>query len=471
MANVHQLPKLRPLGRSEQLSAVSHELGFFQNVGMSAHYELSKPSAELDLRRTIYAALAQVIHKHHILSAIPVNEDSPEPYWARLPSIDFERCVTFITRSQPTAQSDADPELDALLQDQHNTSFKADYGSLPFWRLLIVQDASTEPRFTASFIFYHGIGDGAAGLIFHKAFRAALDTVSSSPASLADGSAKMEISADTQLLPPLEKLHPLPLNPNPANHRTEGLKEWTGNPIKLPCITRYRSLYVSSASSATLAKTCKENNVTVTSGLQAIIAEALFDVFPSSVEALTGIIPINLRPWLNLPSDVANDALGTFIDAIKVQMRRSDYTTSDDNPIGGLAAARRTSKEIQAYLKDSPSPSGEPYTSVAFYQGIPDVAAAFKGMVGTNRDAAFEVSNLGRFTDNGDGKSELQWRIGRVTFSRSAVTFGAAVTTSVVSGGDGALTVSFSWQEGIVDDGFVDDVIGRVKGYLNADIS
>ncbi|KAF2852398.1 hypothetical protein T440DRAFT_447105 [Plenodomus tracheiphilus IPT5] len=471
MNNLHQLQKLRPLGRSEQLSAVSHELGFFQNVGMSAHYYLSNSSAGVELRRIIYAALEHVIRKHNILSAIPINEDSPDPYFARLPSIDLERCVRFITRNQPTKQSEEDLELDRLLQDQHNANFKSNYGSLPFWRLIILQDGGNEFGFTASFIFYHGIGDGAAGLIFHKSFRAALDIVSSSPAALANGSAKIEIPEEIQLLPPLEQLHPLPLNATPANHRREGLQEWTGNPIQLPCTTRYRSLYISSASSATFARTCKENSLTLTSGLHAIMAEALFDVLPSTVDALTGIIPINLRPWLALPSDVANDAFGTFIDAIKVQIRRSDYDENDHGPITGLTAARHTSKEIQSYLKDNLSPSGEPYTSVAFYGGLPDVAAAFKSMVGSNRDAAFEVSNLGRFSDYSEAKSVPQWRIGRMTFSRSAVAFGAAITTSAVSGGDGALTISFSWQEDIVDDSFVDSVIGRVKLYLNTDSS
>ncbi|KAF2258816.1 hypothetical protein CC78DRAFT_537511 [Lojkania enalia] len=470
MDNVHQLQKLRPLGRSEQLSAVSHELGFFQNVGMSAHYCLSKPSAAPDLRHIIHAALAHVIRKHDILSAIPVNEDSPDAYFARLPSIDLTRCVSFITRTQPMVQCEEDYELDRFLQDEHNTSFKSSYGTLPFWRLVILQDVGAAFSFTASFIFYHGIGDGAAGLIFHKSFRTALDTVSSS-ASLADGSTQIEVSTEIQLLPPLEQLHPLPINGNPANFRTEGLQEWTGNPIQLPCTSRYRSLYLSSASSANFARICKENSLTLTSGLHAIMAGALFDVLPSTVEALTGIIPINLRPWLDLPRDVANDAIGTFIDAIKVQIRRSDYDLNDQTTMRGLPAARHTSKEIKTYLTDNLSPSGEPFTSVAFFKAIPDVAFAFKSMVGTNRDAAFEVSNIGRFTDYGQTESDFQWHVGRMTFSRSSVVFGAAVTTSVVSGGDGALTISFSWQQGVVEDSFVELVVGRVKDYFKSDRS
>jgi hypothetical protein len=458
-----------PIGRSEQLSAVSHELGFFQNVGMSAHYCLSELPAEFKLRHVVHAALEHVIRSHAILSAIPVNEDSPDAYWARLPSIDLALCVSFVTRSRPITQSEEDSELDEILEEQHNTNFKSGYGTLPFWRLVILQDIGAKASFTASFIFHHGIGDGAAGLIFHRAFQTALNNVSLSSSPLADCIVEIKVSSEIQLLPPLEQLHPLPINGTPASFRTEGLQEWTGDEIQLPCMSRYRSLYFSSASSTRFAQRCKENGLTLTSGLHAIMAGALFDALPSTIEALTGIIPINLRPWLSLPSEDANKAIGSFIDAIKVQMRRSDYESSDQKTIRGLPAARHTSKTIKSYLADNASPSGEPYTSVAFFQAIPDVAVAFKSMVGTNRDAAFEVSNLGRFTENVQSQPGSLWRIGRMTFSRGAVVFGAAVTTSIVSGGDGALTISFSWQEGVVEDSFVEHVVGRVKEYFESD--
>ncbi|RYN16679.1 hypothetical protein AA0112_g12399 [Alternaria arborescens] len=78
-------------------------------------------------------------------------------------------------------------------------------------------------------------------------------------------------------------------------------------------------------------------------------------------------------------------------------------------------------------------------------------------MVNTPRDAAFEISNLGRFPpasspsfDVSDSACEGRCRIGRMTFSRSAVGFGAAITTSVVMGNDGVLSVGWSWQEGVV---------------------
>lgn len=416
-----------------------------------------------DVRRLIYAALANVIRKHGILSAIPVDEDSPNACFARLPFIDLERSVFFITRSQPVAVGEEDRELDAILQEQHNTNFKSEYGTLPFWRLLVLQDPGVENDFTASFIFHHSIGDGVAGLIFHKEFRNALEEASSPSASRDPVITQVAVPSDLTLLPPLEELHPLTINESPAKSPTTGLKEWTGNPICAPCITHYRSLYLTPDASKTFIQECKKNSLSLTSVLPSIIATVLLDILPSTVEALTCIIPVNLRPWLNLPRSEANNAIGTFIDAFKVQLRRSHHSVQDQTATLVPSAARETSKAIATYLTGNPSPSGEPYTAVAIFKTIPDVSLVFQSTIGKDRDAAFEVSNLGAFPGPAKAGADALWQVGRVTFSRSSVVSGSAVTMSVVSGGDGALSVGFSWQEGIVEDAMVDRLVQGVR--------
>ena len=211
----------------------------------------------------------------------------------------------------------------------------------------------------------------------------------------------------------------------------------------------------------------------MTSGLTAILAGALFSALPETVDALTGIIPINLRPWLDLPAAETGVAMGSFIDAMKVQVRRERYGEGGDDgqsTLSGVRAARHASKEIKRYFANA-SPTGEPYTSIAPFKLIPDVAAVFISLLGTTRDAAFEISNLGRFSplpaDNISPGNEAgaHWRIGRVIFSRSAVAFGAAITTSVVTGADGGLSVGFCWQDGVVETSVVEQVMkGCMEG-------
>lgn len=456
-------------GKLEQLSAACHHLGFYHNVGLSAHYRLSSTlsASTVNLNSLILKTVARVILKHGILFAIPVDEDSPNAYFARLDSIDLARSVTFMTRSQSRPSGNEDAELDALLQAQHNTNFKSEYGSLPFWRLIITYDSDLREAFTASFIFHHAIGDGAAGLIFHKEFRNALNIVVLSDLKCGPDSTVVYAPIDIKLLPPIEYLHPLPMNDTPAQPAPHGIKGWTGGLIRAPCVTHYRTLYVSPTVSQTFIQQCKKRGLSVTAAIPSIIAKEFFDVLSGDVDALTCIIPVNLRPWLNL-SDSGN-AIGTFIDAFKVLLRRSDHVINEDNTPRVPLGASGTSKEIARYLTGNLSPTGEPYTAIAVFKTIPDVAVVFNSTLGKPRDAAFEVSNLGAFTGSAAAGEDTPWQLGRTIFSRSSVVSGAAVTMSLVSGGDGGLNMGFSWQEGVVDDDVVDKLMQGVRRHFESD--
>lgn len=104
----------------------------------------------------MYAALAGIIRKHPILSAISADEESPNAYFVHFHSIDLQRSVFFIESCQPLVVADRgeDRELDVILQDQHYTNFKSDYGTLPFWYMLDVTAPDVQNQFTASFIFH-----------------------------------------------------------------------------------------------------------------------------------------------------------------------------------------------------------------------------------------------------------------------------------------------------------------------------
>jgi hypothetical protein len=455
-------------GKLEQVSASCHHLGFFSNVGLSAHYKLSESSspAVTDLRGLVYAAAGDLVRKHRILFAIPVNEGTPNPHFACLPSIDLNRTITFLQRCQPLASAaeGQDRALDAILEEQHNTDFKTEYGTLPFWRLTILQ-CPGKKEFTASFIYHHAIGDGVSGLAFHSAFRNALNAASSSV--LPDDKAGNIIlpNENALVLPPLEELHPMPISPRQPHSPTANLKEWAGTSIRIPCKSRWASLYLSPSASNAFVQECKERKLSVTSAVSSVVAAVLFSHLPSTVEALTCIIPVSLRPWLKLPRQVADNAIGTYFDATRVQLTRANQPSRDPSLVDIWSGAQQVSKSINDYLCDV-SPSGEPYTSVAVFKTIPDVSAVFHSMLGAPRDAAFEVTNVGLFSPAAIPGASL-WQVGNLLLSRSAAVPGAAVTVSVVTGGDGIMALGFSWQEGVVEDGFIDSVRQGVRKYFD----
>ncbi|PNP51108.1 hypothetical protein THARTR1_08336 [Trichoderma harzianum] len=472
MSRFQQLKKLRPLGKLEQVSASCHHLGFFNNVGFSAHYQLPRSSslAASDLRRLVYAAAGDVIGKHPVLFAIPVNEDSPNAYFASLPSINLNRGIEFLTRSQPldTLDEGEDKELDAILEHQHNTDFKDNYGIAPFWRLIILQDAEGDVNFTASFIYHHAIGDGISGLVFHNTFLDALETSSSHLASGLQSKQIITPPKDVQILPALSELHPLPIDPNPSPHAATNLNEWTGNSIRYPCKSRWTSLHISSRISESFFGKCKDNGLSVASVVSSIIATTLFHILPPDIEGLTCIIPVNLRPWLRLSGESTKTAMGSYIDATRVQFIRPGQHSGDSSLADDIwSGARQASKRIRLYL-DNDSPSGEPYTAVSELETVPDISAIFTSIVGKSRDAAFEVTNVGLFSSAATSERKVNpgWQVGKVLLSRSSLVSGAAITVSVATGGDGSMTVGFSWQEGIVEDGLVQTLRTKIKKYF-----
>ncbi|CAM1509770.1 Fc.00g001050.m01.CDS01 [Cosmosporella sp. VM-42] len=471
MVEIQKLERLRPLGKLEQVSASCHHLEFFNNVGLSAHYKLSSSSSQTtsDLRRLIYSAARDVIRKHRILFAIPVNEDTSNTHFACLPSIDLNRTVSFLKRSPPFvgAGEGEDKELDSILEDQHNTNFKSEYGTSPFWRLVILQIPGVNNEFTASFIYHHAIGDGVSGLVFHGAFRDALEAASSS--SPPDLKSREIVLPDesTPILPSVEDLHDLPINPTPPSPPTTSLQEWTGNSIHTPCKSRWVSLYLLPSASQVFFQECKEKNLSVTSALSSIIAMVLFGILPPTTDALTCIIPVSLRPWLKIPRKVANGAIGTYFDATKVQFTRPNQVSQSLTSRDVWPGAQQVSNVMKDYLSNV-SPSGEPYAAIAFLKAIPDVSIVFTSMLGRPRDAAFELTNIGVFPPSTSHKAEVAplWQVGKILLSRSALVSGAAVTVSVATGGDGSMTVGFGWQEGILDGGVLDNLIQGVRKYF-----
>jgi hypothetical protein len=411
-----------------------------------------------------------LVRQNRILFAIPVNEGTPKPHFASLPSIDLNRSITFLERRQPLAGAAVgeDKELDAILEHQHNTDFKSEYGTLPFWRLIILQIPGQWNEFTASFIYHHAIGDGVSGLALHNAFRNALDAASFS--CLPGGKTEKIIvpDANAPVSPPLEELHSLPLNPAPPPPDTSNLKEWTGNSIRSPCKSHWASFYLSPSASKAFVQECKERNISVTSALSSVVATVFFGNLPSTVDALTCIIPVNLRPWLKLPREVANVAIGTYFDATRARLTCSSQISRDPSLAEVWSGAQQVSKSINDYLCNV-SLSGEPYTSVSVLKTIPDVSLVLNSMLGKPRDAAFEVTNVGVFTPAVAPKTKENtslWQVGKVLLSRSSAVTGAAVTVTVATGGNESMALGFSWQEGVLEDGFVDIIKQGVRKYF-----
>ncbi|RDW72578.1 uncharacterized protein DSM5745_07750 [Aspergillus mulundensis] len=449
--------RLRAVGLSEKYSTTRHPLRFYINVAITARYTIPE-SFTLPLQDYVYKAVETLINQHPILSAIPIGEETNEPYWARLPEIDLTQPVSFRTTAKNLTLDEHDSELQSLIEAQHEIGFTAPE---PYWRLLILTDGESEKRFIAVFMFHHALGDGTSGKAFHRTFLRALRGT----ASLKPGEAKqVVIPPKTALLPPLEDVHPLPISipyllkvvyktwfaskPDPSL--------WAGGPFQLPLKTHVRVLVLSRAQTSALVKVCHEHGTTVTCAVETAIARSIFPHIPERYTRVQGSIPITQRSWL--PDTITDESMGVYVQEMPETFYRQ-AVTGEGFPWDEAQRAKRTiTKELALKSKN---------TAVGLFKYVKDYRKELcESKIGKPRPATFEVSSLGVVkTETAEDVSVPQ--MGRVIFTQSASVTGAAIQFSLITGADGCLALGASWQPGVVEEDTVQAVMDSVKRELH----
>ena len=434
-------------GRLEQHSTMRHHLDFYKNVGVTAYYRNSSP---ISLKQRIHGAVAAVIKSHPILSAIPIDESTKNPYFARLPNVNLENCVEFFKRQRPYIGDCSDPELDGVLATQHNKNFKSLYGTRPVWRLVVLLNSEDETSFAACFIYHHSIGDGTSGKAFHKTF---LDSVSSESAPL---SSTIVPSFDGPLLPELEKLHPLPLSLTTLvkgfyhdTFSTPSQNLWSGGPISTPMVSQFRSLTILPVKSSDFAATCRREKTTVSATLQTLLAASLFKHLPEHYSQITSTMAISLRRWM--PPPVTEDAMGNWVASLEAAHQRQAFSWDE---------ARRCRQLITKFLAQDGKD-----TNTGLLRWLSDYKHHFVSKLGTKRAISFEISNIGTWPSR-ESTNVSGWEIGRVVFSQSESVTGGAIQLCIVSGGDGSMTLGYACQEGVVDDKLIEQVMEDMESQI-----
>jgi hypothetical protein len=445
------------LGLSEKYSTSRHPLGFYLNVAFSASYTVPE-TFTLPLKDYVYRAAETLINQHPILSAIPLDEDTKDPYWVRLPEIDLSQPISFQKAAQTLSLDENDGELQSILEAQHGIGFTA---PSPFWRLLILTEDDEARRFTAVFVYHHALGDGTSGKTFHRSFLQALrGAVSLQP----DEAKQVVPSPKTPLLPNLEAVHPLPISiryllriafkewvyskPDP--------KLWAGGQFQVPLKTNIRFLVLTAAQTSAFVKVCREHNTTLTCALYTAIARSIFAHVPEKFTRVTGSIPITQRPWL--PDTITEDSMGVYVQELGESFSRKAVTGKTFPWSEAQRVRKSVKKEVALESKN---------TSVGLFKYVKDYRKDLcESKIGKERGSTFEVSSLGVVkAENADDSSIPQ--MGRVIFTQCASVTGAALGFSVITGPDGCLTLGISWQQNVVDDDIVQSVIDTLKKELH----
>lgn len=411
-------------------------LGIYLNVGMTASYSCIRREP---LKTAIFRALADVISQHPSLSAIPIDIHGANPYFARIPQIDLERVVTFM-EAKEELRDEVNPRIDEMLEDQHNRPFTLGTQPSPFWRVLVLSNATNDTRFVASFIFHHCLADGLSGVAFHRALAISLSSSSSEESKPIVGSSTIPLLPELEQLPRFGTADQRPTSEHHSLDSSPGLREsWAGNcrTQSLPVRSRFRSTRISEGATRSFMRECKANATSLTAAMQTLISESLFRILPPRITTLQSDCPVSLRNWL--PEPITNESIGNFGGSFSQIHRRQTFSWDE---------ARRCRKTISQIMdeKGHGMPFSHPEEMAA------DLKSWFECKIGKPRISAFELSNVGRLLATEDLRL---CRLDTLLFSQSAGATSAALKISLATGPDGALTIGISWQQGIVDEDVV----------------
>lgn len=429
--------------------------------------------------------MKDVVMQQPALSTIPVDEDTPSPYFSRLPQINLAKAITFVT-SRKVFDDDVGPgEFDQLLEKQHNENFLPFRADIPVWRLLIVHEPDKTSRFIACFVYHHAIADGTSGFAFHRSFLAALckqrEDIRASTVDVEGFEEEEEDNLaapvpDKHLCQSLENLHPLGLSVSfilksiwREYFSKHPQRLWSGPKIALdPSLrkSRFQSIQFSQNTTQKLVIICRSQGTSVTAALEAAMAAAVFAELPyNQYDTLRVDGAVSLRRWLSQEA-VNENSMGNWVSRYLEEHRRlrrgHKLGESDAQSLFSWDEARRVKGTIDSELTNRGKDS-----VVGLLKFAGDLHSYFGGKLGASREESFEFSNVGAFISGQQQSEENSWHIGRVVFSQSANVVGAAFEVSLVTGEDMCLNIGFSWLEGIVQEQWIGKVIRTYKDLVD----
>ena len=407
-----------------------------------------------------------------------VGEGGDAPAFTRLQQIALGDVLEF-RKIDAVTDTEYDEKLMRMVGEQHSQLWP-DLHLRPAWKLIIAQRSNRgvgekEKAVDAVFAFHHAIGDGTSGMAFHQSLLKALNTVPSRPPSTirtiiqvpshsaiisaVEDLIRLEISWSFLLRQIWEKWRPwwsVPVSSKP----------WTAAVVTLPHPDDFRSrvrlISLPRALTRQILSECRTRKTTLTGLLHGIIVSQLSLLVPEA-RSFRATTPYSLRP-----------VTGTSVEEIAVQLSAltTEYAPDTISALRGGGAdprqhiwesARRFRREMTAELATLPKDN-----LLGLLPYVRDWHRMWLDQVGKARSSTFEVSNLGALRaepkreqnePNREPKdNETACTISRLIFSQSAMVAGAAFSFNVASVESGPLTVTVTWQEGVV----AEELMGKI---------
>ncbi|KAI0098187.1 alcohol acetyltransferase [Nemania sp. FL0031] len=501
---------VRPVGSQAKFHTARHSLGILRAVIVTCRYKVSAAYLQeqsLTLHDAIENALATVVLKQGVLRVGITGEDTKEPAFVHLKTIDMRRMIewkelTIPVSSSKRGQDEAHYE-DRLLRslEKYHEVLWEDLANKPGWKIVVHHDpkqlgalhsASGEGEgllsFDISFCFHHVLSDGRGAYIFHGDLQRALNTASQPPELQ---NHILHLPTASMLPPAIDRLIPFSLSWSyilrtvwtellypvvvpPFLRRLLRLEPseadipWTGAPIDgaNPKV-HIRTLFT--ANEAALQKIlaqCRAHKTSLTGLLHALIARSLARLVKD--KAFRSVTPISIAGYAS-PSAAftPSETIHCLVAGFSCEHDRGAIRRLRDDDAAFWGFARDMTARLRAKTASLPRDD-----LLALYGLVGDWHEFFRGKFGKARDGTWELSNLGSLpaadasVSSGDEKYG-EWLVDRAVFTQGANPVGPAIHVNVAGVAGNGVYATVNWQDGIVNADLVEELAVDVQTWVN----
>ncbi|CAM1509152.1 Fc.00g028910.m01.CDS01 [Cosmosporella sp. VM-42] len=471
-----QLTHSRAVSPNEQRAISREALGFYHAVIIGGVYQFPE-GAPVHEPSFYFHPVKRCIEEHPFLSTIVGDDDKDKSSYHRVSSIDLMDHISIDAGTSVQADHELGV-IEKMLRPLLDQPFPS---GIPGWTVNILL-LSANVCFIA-FAYSHGIGDGASGVAFHRAFLDACRnrTDGTAPEDLRvvetpkqklgdpfDTPDRLKISWAFLLAPLLG--HYLPgflanflglqgkLSSVTAN-------TWTGSrvpPKLVPSRSKIRVQEIKAPVLQRLLQTCRMHDTKLTGTIHQLITRALSQAIhdPNVTNFVSGT-PLNMRRSIGLPKN----EMGNIVSVCYMAHPRDDSTSSlsETNWTNARLTTLNLAERASA-LQDQP---------IGLLRYVSSVRNWTLGRLGQQRDNSFEVSNVGVF-----GNTEQGTQVGdepeliKMVFAQPGHVLSSPLCFNFASVKGGSLVFTVTWQQGALgieesdEDKFVDDVCA----FMQADI-
>ncbi|CAK7210524.1 Alcohol acetyltransferase [Sporothrix curviconia] len=499
---------LRPLG-GEQYSSSRHSLGLYQNVITVCRYALPAGPQRRPDEAQVKASMRQAL-KTVVLEKLPSlrvgvkGEDTKQPVFVSLPSLDLREHLEWVARTPGQASDAYDAQLMRDLE-RENARPWLDVATHSPWRVIVYLNTA-DGWADVAFAVHHALADGMSGAIFHGHLVETLNSQAERGVDAAgdrsDKSEQGDMLAFTEqptIIATQEDLVKFTLSWSytistvwrelaPAWLKGVPKAEaYTGHRVTLEPKLKgnLRVFHLTPDHAAALLAGCHAHGVTLTALMHVLLMVLFARRLPADVaSSFKGGVPVNMRPYVRKPADHNNPALDVF-RSFGNFVASYFYTYGADAVADGRAVAATASEDDEKVWRAASQVGTDLKARLAnitednvlgLMGWISDWHDWWRKHEGKIRESTWYLSNTGSIPATGglstaadaaeSPASPPQWMLTRNFYTQSSLGKDALINLNIGGIRGGEMSFIVAWHHGVTEDEFGDNFAKDLRACL-----